>query len=261
MEKELQKFVAKATQKKLPKKLRKKGILKILWPLIGLILTALFERLNSSSSHRRHDRSNRDADSPSTFRSQTRTEQQTRRPHVSDSTLQSHIDKAVAYQAEIKRLASGASKESERVRLQELVAHIDNWLEAIKQLVQRLDDFRQNKLVQQDLKAVPRAITNLEEQLTTETDPTLRVELERTLANRQNQRDNLEKLQKSMRWAEIKIESTLSLLGTIHSQVLASQSKNHVADYRRLVDQVDEEVHGLQDHLEALDEVRLSRAI
>ncbi len=260
MEKELQKLLAKATQKKLPKKLRKKGILKILWPLITLILTALLERFNQSSNQKRPNEAKRKP--VATPATQTRSRHEAvGGQNVSDSTLQAYIEKAVAYQAEIDRLASGTTRTSEQARLQELAARIDTWLAAIKELARRLDDFRQNKIVQQDITTVPKSISKVEAQLAEETDPTLRAELERTLANRQTQWTSLKNLQKSMRWAEIKIENTLSLLGTIHSQVLASQSKNHVADYRRFVDQVDEEVHGLQDHLEALDEVRLSRSM
>jgi len=60
-----------------------------------------------------------------------------------------------------------------------------------------------------------------------------------------------------MKRAELKIESTLSSLGTIYPQLLTSQSTNYVADYSRLSEEVDEEVRTLQDHLEALEEVKL----
>ena len=77
-------------------------------------------------------------------------------------------------------------------------------------------------------------------------------ELERTLANRRQQAATLEKLQRSIQMAEIKIESTLSMLGTIYSQILAGQSTRQIADYRRLLNEIDEEVHTVQDHLEAV---------
>ena len=49
------------------------------------------------------------------------------------------------------------------------------------------------------------------------------------------------------------------MLGTIYSQILAGQLAAHVADYRGLLTKIDEEVLTLQDHLEALEEVKLSR--
>ena len=57
------------------------------------------------------------------------------------------------------------------------------------------------------------------------------------------------------------MEGTRSMLGTIYSQILAGQSKEHVADCRHLLNEIDEEVHTLQDHLEALAEVKLSGAL
>ena len=44
----------------------------------------------------------------------------------------------------------------------------------------------------------------------------------------------------------------------IYSQILTGQSREHVADYRRLLTEIDEEVHTLQDHLQALDEVKFA---
>jgi hypothetical protein len=51
------------------------------------------------------------------------------------------------------------------------------------------------------------------------------------------------------------------MLGTICSQFLAGQSKEQVADYRRLLNEIDEEVHTLQDHLEALEKVKLANTL
>lgn len=66
------------------------------------------------------------------------------------------------------------------------------------------------------------------------------------------------KLPSTIKKAEIQMESTLSLLGTLYSQLLIGQSTNHVADYSRLSNDVDEEVCRLQDQLEALWEVKFA---
>ena len=111
------------------------------------------------------------------------------------------------------------------------------------------------------MKAVPKAIVRPEEHLNAETDPVIAAELERSLTHRRNQLAALEKLQRTIRWAEIKTESTLSMVGTIYSQILAGQSKQHLADYRRLLNEIDEEVHTLHDHLQALEEVKFASAL
>jgi hypothetical protein len=175
-------------------------------------------------------------------------------------TIHAHLDKALAYQAQIENLIKSTSNSNTRARLQDLAAQVSDWIEAIEDLVKRIDSFQGNNLIRQDLESVPQAIAKLEAQLAQESDPSLHSQLERTLTNRRNQLASLERLQTTMKRAEIQIESTLSALGTIYSQLLTGESTDHVADYSRLSAEVDEEVRLLQDRLEALEEVKLGRA-
>jgi hypothetical protein len=59
-----------------------------------------------------------------------------------------------------------------------------------------------------------------------------------------------------MEWAEMRVESTVSLLGTIYSKLLISRSQGQVADYGRLLAEANEEVDALHDYLDALQEVK-----
>lgn len=176
---------------------------------------------------------------------------------VVNKTIQAHLERAGTYREQIEALINATSDERARDRLQELAEQVKEWTAAIEDLAQRVDNFQRNHVILQDIEAVPQAIEKLEGQLAQETDPATKTELERTLTNRKNQLAALEHLQNTMKRAEIKIESTLSSLGTIYSQLLTSQSTDHVADYGRLSAEVDEEVRTLQDHLEALEEVKL----
>jgi len=115
-------------------------------------------------------------------------------------------------------------------------------------------------MIRKDLKQVPKSIASLEARISRESEPMMIAQLERTLEHRRQQLATLEKLQLNIQMAEVKIESTLSMLGTIYSQILTGQSTRQMADYRRLLDEVDEEVYTLQDHLEALEEVKLGGA-
>ena len=174
-------------------------------------------------------------------------------------TIQAHLDKAHIYKEQIESYIQATSDPHSQTRLQDLSDQISQWTEAIEAMARRIDSFQQNPVINQDLKSVPQAIKNLETQLDSETDPTIHAELERTLANRKNQLATLQHLENTMKQAEIKMESTLASLGTIYSQLLTSQSTDHVADYSRLSAEVNEEVQILQDHLEALEEVKLGR--
>ena len=46
-------------------------------------------------------------------------------------------------------------------------------------------------------------------------------------------------------------DTALSSLGTIYSHISTGQSTNYIADYSQISADVDEEVHRLQDYLEA----------
>ena len=180
------------------------------------------------------------------------------RPEPATSTvIQAHLDKARTYKKQIDALVKATSDSRTQMPLQDLARQVEVWTQAIETLVKRVDSYQQNSLIQHDLATVPQSIEKLEAQLAQETDEATRTELVRTLANRKNQLAALQQLQNMMKRAELKIESTLSSLGTIYPQLLTSQSTNHVADYSRLSEEVDEEVRTLQDHLEALEEVKM----
>ncbi len=175
------------------------------------------------------------------------------------SAVWSHLDKAVAYQSQIDSLIQTSADANTRARLQELAQQVNEWVKAIEELAGRIDNFQQDSLIRQDLESVPQAISDLTARLDQESDPTIRGQLERTLANRKNQWAALQRLEHIIKHAELQLEGTLSALGTIYSQVLTGQSTDHVADYSRLSSEVDEEVRALQDRLEALEEVKLGR--
>ncbi len=179
---------------------------------------------------------------------------------TTSATIQAHLERARGYKAQIEALVRATSNQNTHLRLQALADQVDEWIEAIERLARRVDSFQKNTLIQQDLAAVPHSIQKLEAQLAGETEEATRTELERTLTARRNQLAALQQLRNTMKRAEIRIESTLSSLGTIYSHMLTSQSTDHVADYSRLSAEVDEEVRTLQDHLEALEEVKMGRS-
>lgn len=176
-----------------------------------------------------------------------------------NTAMQTNLDKARSYQRQINDLAKSGDGQY-RPQMQELVAHVDTWIEAIEDLTKQVDDLQRNSLIRQDLESVPVAIDKLEARLTTEHNQATRWEMEQTLDSRKKQLAALQQLQNTIDRAELKIENTLSSLGTIYSHLLTTQSTDQVADYDRLSAEVDEEVRTLQDYLDALKEVKLSHA-
>jgi hypothetical protein len=171
-----------------------------------------------------------------------------------------YLEQTLLYQRQIEQALKASTAAANSRHTQQLMAQIENWTSAIQDLVQRINSLRQDELIQRDLKSVPEAIASLEARLGREADVATRAQLERTLANRRKQLAALKQLQNTVNRAEIQIENTLSLLGTIYSQILIGQSTSHVADYSRIALDVDEEVRQLQDQLEALREVKLGQS-
>ncbi|HEX9923463.1 MAG TPA: hypothetical protein VGD99_12470, partial [Anaerolineae bacterium] len=180
---------------------------------------------------------------------------------ISEEQLQAYLDQAQAYKAQIDRAIKQTAGTSDASHLTKLQGQIDTWTEAINELVQRLNSLRADQVIRRDLSTVPKAIADLEKRVANETDAATKTQLERVLANRRKQLASLQELQNMIKRAEIQIENTLSMLGTIYSQILTGQSTSHVADYGRLSTDVDEEVRLLQDHLEALREVKLGGSV
>jgi len=163
---------------------------------------------------------------------------------------------AQSYHTKIKS-ALKDSADTPGMHSEELTREVDTLVDAIEALVERIHNLRADEVIRQDMKSVPEAIADLESRIADETNPAMQKQLQRTLENRQKQLESLLALENTIERAEIQIESSLSQLGTIYSQLLTGQSTSQVADYSRLAADVDEEVHLLNDQLEALREVKL----
>ncbi|MEZ4657458.1 MAG: hypothetical protein R2911_07795 [Caldilineaceae bacterium] len=153
-------------------------------------------------------------------------------------------------------MTRNATGEFNRTRIADLSRHIDHWQQSLTALVQRVDDFQKNELLQHDLQTVPQAVARLESQLAKAPSERMRQELMRTLTNRRQQLESLQNLRDMMQWAEVKIENTVSMLGAIYSQALMSQSKGQVANYQRLLADVQEEARSLDDYVAAVAEIK-----
>lgn len=175
---------------------------------------------------------------------------------VSRHRMSVAMEQARDYQTKINA-AIEAAPAFNPTRTTELQQQIERLVQAIDDLSRRVTGLRTDDTIQRDMKTVPEAIAHLKKQLAGETDPAIRHQLERTLQNRQTQFESLQTLDSTVKRAEIQIESTLSQLGTLYSQVLTSQSTSDVADYNRITANVDEEVRLLEDQLAALREVKL----
>lgn len=173
-----------------------------------------------------------------------------------EEQLQAWLDQAFLYQAQIDQALGSTPSRNKSFYEPNLTAQVNAWVKLIQDLIQRLALLRRNHLIRQELVEIPKAIAALETQLAGTSAVALRSQLEQALTHRRHQLVLLNGLQSRMKQAEIQIEHTLSLLSTLYSQILTGQSIRHIADYQRLLPNLEEEVYRLQDQLEALHELK-----
>jgi hypothetical protein len=119
-----------------------------------------------------------------------------------------------------------------------------------------VDTFETDRTIQQDLQAVPTMVRNLETRAKNEPYEDVRKQIEGTLATRRAQLESLQALQQANERGKLQIDQTLSSMGTVYSQLLLMDAKDvDSGRYQRLQDDIAEEVKGLREIAEAMDEV------
>jgi hypothetical protein len=144
-----------------------------------------------------------------------------------------------------------------RMSLSQTVDDVENWIAHMYSLAQHIDTLDANELVERDRRAVPQQIDNTKKRIQQEDDPQVRADLERKLMQLEQQRSNLDATVQGMKRAEIQLESTLASLGTIYAQMSLIGTKDvDNARTQRLRLEIQDEVAGLQDTLDAIDDVQ-----
>lgn len=142
-----------------------------------------------------------------------------------------------------------------RDRLKRTADEVVDWVEMIYRLAGRIDTYRQDQIIARDMNTVPRTIHQLRRRLAEEDDSSVQEQLRQTIADREQQLANLEKLHNTMESAELQLERTLSALGTVYSQLLMVGSRSETGNRaERLQSEISEQVHQLQDLVEAMEE-------
>ncbi|HEY4691313.1 MAG TPA: hypothetical protein VIK33_18540, partial [Anaerolineae bacterium] len=116
--------------------------------------------------------------------------------------------------------------------------------------------FNLDKTIQQDLQSVPSVLATYEQRLKTVSDPKLRGQMQEVYDAKRTQWESLKNLQDTMARARLQMDSTLTALGTIYSQMLLIGVRDiDSGRAQRLREDIAEEVKGLHDVVAAMDEV------
>jgi hypothetical protein len=175
---------------------------------------------------------------------------------IRDGDLRAKTNKALEYWALIDEAVSKVPKGVLRDRLLKTTHEVTHWLQAVYNLAERVDKFRLNRVIAQDLKNVPQAIEKYERRLDREDNPDVRQQLQKTIADRKRQLKTLQNLQTHIEKAAFQLDSTISSLGTVYSQLLLVDTKEEQGSrINRLQQEISEQVYQLEDLTEAMDEV------
>lgn len=173
-----------------------------------------------------------------------------------DKRLQQQINQALDYRARIDQAIRQNENPVFKAELSRTAEQIDEWLEYIYTLAQRIDRYRQNAaLLERDKSKATRRIYELQQEIDRTKDGKTRQQIEETLESLYRQLSTLENLSKTIQQAELQLENTLTHLATIYSQTMLVDAKDDDTRARRLRHEIAEEVVELQDMLSAMDEV------
>ena len=178
---------------------------------------------------------------------------------VRNRVSRERLQNALEYRQGMRDLAE-RHQGAMRVSLRQTVDEVDDWISQMYELALHIDSFEENELVERDRRMVPQKLEQARTALEREKDPAIRNDLEQQLRVLEQQLANLQATANSAKRAEIQLESTLSSLGTIYAQMSLMGTKEvDSARAQRLRLEIQDEVAGLQDTIEAMDEVQAQR--
>jgi hypothetical protein len=176
---------------------------------------------------------------------------------IADKGLRSQFQEAINYRSRIETAIQEQPDNLLKDELMQTAGQIDDWLEHIYNLAQKISRYRsREQVIERDRLRAQRRLEQLQQELVLETDPAVRRQMEETMQGLQQQLDTLEGVQNTIQRAELQIENSLAHLGTIYSQTLLVDAKD--IDSRRaqrLRQEISDEVTELNEVLLAMDEV------
>jgi len=174
-----------------------------------------------------------------------------------DKRLQQQINDALDYRGRIEAAIRDKQETVLRDNLAETARQIDEWLENIFSLAQRLDKYQEDRqILDRDHERAVKRLQQLRQQLLKEQDPAVKNQIEINIRGLERQIGTIESLHSTMGRARLQLENTLSALGTLYSQTMLVGAKDiDSGRARRLRQEIAEEVEELNDMLLAMDEL------
>jgi hypothetical protein len=175
---------------------------------------------------------------------------------ITNPHLKLNIAQAIAYRQRIDQTVERFKDSGMQTRMQDVANQVEEWVRRIYTLSRRLDTFRNDSIISDDMRSVPDSINKLRARLAKEDNPGIQREIQDTINRREAQLESLQKLDHTMDRAELQLENTLTALGTVYSQMLLLDAKDvDSSKTQRLRENILEQVNSLNDVIGAMDEV------
>ncbi len=179
---------------------------------------------------------------------------------VHDKKLKVKLLKALHYWSLINDKSDTLREGPLRDRVWATHRDVTQWLQVIYNLTRQADALLLNTIVRQELQNLPVIIREYETKLLHEINPGIRRQLEQTITQRQQQLQTLQSLQNHIAQVHYQLDSTLSALGMVYSQLLLIAEEGRQTNrMRHLHTEVTEEINRLQDLIEAIYEVQQNK--
>ncbi len=177
--------------------------------------------------------------------------------HIDDKALREQFLKAVNYRRRIEAAIQEQPDNLLKNELQQAASQIDNWIEHIYNLAQKISRYRQREQeIERDKARAQRRIQELDQEMILEDDEAVKQQMVVTIQGLQQQLSTLSGVENTMQRAELQIENSLAHLGTIYSQALLVDAKDiDSSRAKRLRQEISDEVTELNEVLLAMDEV------
>jgi hypothetical protein len=174
-----------------------------------------------------------------------------------DSKLQMQVDQALDYRSRITKAIRERRDSVLKDNLLQTAEEIDEWLENIYNLAQRLDRYQMERdVLERDKKRAKERILQLEKRSQVENDSHVNQQISDALNGLHRQINTIENLDKTMERAQLQLDTTLTALGTIYSQTMLVGAKDiDSGRAKRLRQDIVDEVQELDNILLAMDEV------
>jgi len=175
---------------------------------------------------------------------------------IKNPELRQQVVSALEYQ---RRIDAQVRRRQGRLlweKPEDVAEQVKDWIGYIYQLATRLDEYRQDTLLEMQRGSVPKELAQLQVQRQKETNPVYQRELDQVIESKQKHLETLKALEMRMKQAEYQMEQSLSALATVDSQIqlIDAQSVESGRSERLLAD-IQEQVNRLNDLVGSINEV------